>query len=445
MTTLQEQRKIQTEFNERMDQDELLNCMRCGFCLPTCPTYIESGYQETHSPRGRIALMKAVVDGLVEPDEDFERSLDLCLGCRACEPVCPSGVNYGHLLEEARDIVNQNKKHSLPVKVVRKVVFNGLFPHQNRMQNLTGMLGFYQRSGLQTVVRSTGMLKLLPDNLSAMEKVLPKVPTRKEMKNRPEHLPSIGQQTSRVAFFSGCLMDTVFLETNNATMKLLQLAGCEIVIPKEQACCGALHGHSGEKESAKDLAKRNIKAFEDLNVDFIITNAGGCGAFLIDYDHLLKDDPDWKERAIAFKEKIKDISEVLVATKFHEKVNLELPHQVVTYQDSCHLRNVMKTSSAPRQLLQAIKGVEFKEMVNADRCCGSAGIYNIIESEMSMKLLDTKMELAKATHAATIATANPGCLLQMKLGIEREGLSSTMRGVHIVDLLLDAVKEPAVV
>ncbi|CAH0345418.1 (Fe-S)-binding protein [Bacillus sp. CECT 9360] len=445
MTTLQEQRKIQTEFNARMDQDELLNCMRCGFCLPSCPTYIESGYQETHSPRGRIALMKAVVDGLVEPDEDFERSLDLCLGCRACEPVCPSGVNYGHLLEEARDIVNQNKRHSLPVKVVRKAVFNGLFPHQNRMQNLTGMLGFYQRSGLQTVARSTGMLKLLPDNLSAVEKVLPKVPTRKEMKNRPEHLPSIGKQTSRVAFFSGCLMDTVFLETNNATMKLLQLAGCEIVIPKDQACCGALHGHSGEKESAKELAKRNIKAFEDLDVDFIITNAGGCGAFLIDYDHLLKDDPVWKERAIAFKEKIKDISEVLVAAKFHKKVNLELPHQVVTYQDSCHLKNVMKTSSAPRQLLQAIKGVEFREMVNADRCCGSAGIYNIIESEMSMKLLDTKMELAKATHAAAIATANPGCLLQMKLGIEREGLSSTMRGVHIVDLLLEAVKEPAVV
>ncbi|PLT32785.1 (Fe-S)-binding protein [Bacillus sp. V5-8f] len=445
MTTLQEQQKIQTEFSERMDKDELLNCMRCGFCLPSCPTYIESGYKESHSPRGRIALMKAVVDGLIEPDEDFERSLDLCLGCRACEPVCPSGVNYGHLLEEARDIVNQNKKHSLPEKIVRKAVFDGLFPHQNRMKGLTGMLGLYQRSGLQTVARRTGVMKLLPDNLAAMEKVLPKVPTRKEMNNRPEHLPSIGKQTSRVAFFSGCLMDTVFLETNNATMKLLQLAGCEIVIPKDQACCGALHGHSGEKQSAKELAKRNIRAFDDLDVDFIITNAGGCGAFLVDYDHLLKDDPIWKERAIAFKEKIKDISEVLVATKFHEKVKLELPQQVITYQDSCHLRNVMKTSSAPRLLIQAIKGVEFREMKNADRCCGSAGIYNIIESEMSMKILDSKMEMAKATHATTIVTANPGCLLQVKLGIEREGLSSTMRGVHIVDLLMEAVKEPAVV
>lgn len=440
MTTIQEQLRIQTEFQEKMNQDELLNCMRCGFCLPTCPTYIESGYQESHSPRGRIALMKAVVDGIIEPDEDFERSLDLCLGCRACEPVCPSGVNYGHLLEDARDIVNQSKKFSMPVKVVRNAVFKGLFPHQDRMRGLTGLIGFYQRSGLQKVARGTGVMKLFPESLATMEKVLPKVPTMKEMKNRPEHLQAIGTKTHKVAFFSGCLMDTMFLETNNATMKLLQLAGCEIVIPKDQACCGALHGHSGEKEGAKGLARRNIKAFEDTGVDFIITNAGGCGAFLVDYDHLLKDDPEWKDRAQAFADKIKDISQILVEVGFHEKVDLKLPHQIITYQDSCHLRNVMKTASAPRTLLQSIKGSEYREMQNADRCCGSAGIYNIVESEMSMQLLDSKMIEAKATHATTIVTANPGCLLQMKLGIEREGLSGKMRGVHIVDLLLEAAQ-----
>lgn len=440
MTTVQEQQRIQTQFQEKMNQDELLNCMRCGFCLPTCPTYIESGYQESHSPRGRIALMKAVVDGLIEPDEDFERSLDLCLGCRACEPVCPSGVNYGHLLEDARDIVNQNKKFSIPVKMVRKAVFKGLFPHQERMRGLTGLIGFYQRSGLQKVARGIGVMKLFPESLATMEKVLPQVPTMKEMKNRPELLEPIGPKTHKVAFFSGCLMDTMFLETNNATMKLLQLAGCEIVIPKDQACCGALHGHSGEKEDAKALARRNIKAFEDTGVDFIITNAGGCGAFLIDYDHLLKDDPEWKERAQAFTDKIKDISQILMEVGFHEKVKLELSPQTITYQDSCHLRNVMKTASAPRTLLQSIKGVEFSEMQNADRCCGSAGIYNIVESEMSMQLLDSKMVQAKATHATTIVTANPGCLLQMKLGIEREGLSERMRGVHIVDLLLEAAQ-----
>jgi glycolate oxidase iron-sulfur subunit len=441
MTTVKERTKIQEQFKERMNEDDLLNCMRCGFCLPTCPTYIESGYKETHSPRGRIAMMKAVVDGLIEPDEDFERSLELCLGCRACEPVCPSGVNYGQLLEDARDIINQNKKHSMPVRMIRKAVFEGLFPHQNRMRNLTGLIGFYQRSGIQTIARKIGFLGLLPDSLTAMEKVLPKVPTMKEMRNRPDYLPPIGTQTKRVAFFSGCLMDTMFLKSNDATMKLLQLAGCEIVIPKDQACCGALHGHSGEKELAKDLAKRNIKAFEDLNVDFIITNAGGCGAFLVDYDHLLKDDPEWKDRAKIFADKIQDISEILVAVKFHEKVKLELPFQIITYQDSCHLRNVMKTASAPRTLLKAIKGAEYREMYKADQCCGSAGIYNIIESENSMKMLDFKMIQTKNTQASTVVTANPGCLLQMKLGIEREGLSAKMRGIHIVDLLLEAVKK----
>lgn len=439
MTTVKEQEAISEQFKERMNQDELLNCMRCGFCLPTCPTYIESGYKESHSPRGRIAMMKAVVDGLVEPDEDFERSLELCLGCRACEPVCPSGVKYGHLLEEARDIINQNKKFSASTKLIRKTVFNGLFPHPNRMRNVTGLIGFYQRSGIQTIARKIGFLGLLPDRLATMEKVLPQVPTMKQMKNRPVHLPAIGKQQHRVAFFSGCLMDTMFLQTNDATMKLLQLAGCEIVIPQNQTCCGALHGHSGEKQGSKELAKRNIKAFEDLNVDFIITNAGGCGSFLIDYDHLLKDDPEWKDRAKKFAVKVKDISEILVAADFHKKVNLELPYQVITYQDSCHLRNVMKTSSAPRTLLKAIKGVEYREMKDADRCCGSAGIYNIIETEMSMVMLDYKMAQAKNTQAATIVTANPGCLLQMKIGIEREGLSSKMRGVHIVDLLLEAV------
>ncbi|WP_044895017.1 (Fe-S)-binding protein [Bacillus alveayuensis] len=439
MTTTKEREAIQQQFKERMNEDELMNCMRCGFCLPTCPTYIESGFQESHSPRGRIALMKAVVDGLIEPDEDVERTLNMCLGCRACEPVCPSGVNYGHLLEEARDIIQQNKKHSWPVRILRKAVFEGLFPHPERMRTITGLISFYQRSGLQRIVRNTGLLNVLPPQLKDMEKVLPKVPAFKEMKHRPTHLPAKGETKRRVAFFSGCLMDTMFMETNDATMKLLQLAGCEIVIPPQQTCCGALHGHGGEKNQAKELAKRNIEAFENLNVDYIITNAGGCGAFLIEYDHLLKDDPMWAERAKAFTEKIKDISAILVELNFHKK-GLKHPSQVVTYQDSCHLRNVMKTASAPRVLLQSIEGLEFREMKDADRCCGSAGIYNIVEPEMSMQILDYKMEQVKETKATTIVTANPGCLLQMKLGIEREGLSDRVRAVHIVELLLEAAE-----
>ncbi|KAA0548411.1 (Fe-S)-binding protein [Bacillus sp. BGMRC 2118] len=439
MTTANERKHIQEEFKNRMNEDELLNCMRCGFCLPTCPTYIESGYQESHSPRGRIALMKAVVDGVIEPDEDVEHSLNLCLGCRACEPVCPSGVNYGHLLEEARDIIHQNKKHSAPVKLARKVAFDGLFPHQHRMRSLTNLLGLYQRSGLQKLTRKSGILNVLPDHLVSMEKVLPEVPRLKELKSRPAFVPATEHPKKKVAFFSGCLMDTVFMKTNDATLKLLQKAGCEIVIPQTQVCCGALHGHSGEKSKAKELAKSNIEAFEAIQADYIITNAGGCGAFLIDYDHLLKDDPMWADRAAAFTNKLKDISSILIDLEFH-KQKLSLPSQVVTYQDSCHLRNVMKVSSQPRQLLQAIEGVTYEEMQQADSCCGSAGIYNIVESRMSMQILDSKMEKVKNTSSTTIVTSNPGCLLQMKLGIEREGLSHQMRAIHIVDLLVEALE-----
>ncbi|MFB5167040.1 (Fe-S)-binding protein [Parageobacillus toebii] len=437
--TESEKQNIQKAFKERMDEDELLNCMKCGFCLPSCPTYIVSGYKESQSPRGRISLMKAVYDGVIQPDDEFEKSLNLCLGCRACEVVCPSGVNYGHLLEEARDIINQNKKHSLPVRAVRNAVFKQLFLKKSNLINITSLVGFYQRSGLQKVARKIGFMKLFHDHLREMEKILPDVPKRKTLKQRSEYIPPKVTKKATVAFFSGCLMDTLFLETNNATIQLLQKAGCEIVIPKTQACCGALHGHSGEKELAKELAKQNIEAFEKSNVEFIITNAGGCGAFLIEYDHLLKDDPQWSERAKKFVAKIKDITAILFELNFHKKYRLSLPDQIVTYQDSCHLRNVMKTSKAPRELLRSIKGVTFIEMENADSCCGSAGIYNIVEPKTSMKILDHKMEKMKETKATTVVTANPGCLMQMKLGIEREGLKD-VKAVHIVDLLLEATK-----
>jgi glycolate oxidase iron-sulfur subunit len=439
MMSESEKKSIQIAFKERMNEDELLNCMRCGFCLPSCPTYLVSGYKESQSPRGRIALMKAVYDGMIQPDDEFVNSLNLCLGCRACEPVCPSDVHYGHLLEEARDIINQNKKHSLPVRTVRKVVFEKLFPKKSNLINVTSLVGYYQRSGLQKVARKIGFMKLFPDNLREMEKILPDIPKKKEMIDRDEHFAPAGSKKATVAFFSGCLMDTMFMETNHATIQLLQKAGCEIVIPKTQSCCGALHGHGGEKEIAKELAKQNIEAFEKHDVDYIITNAGGCGAFLIEYDHLLKDEPEWSERAKAFVAKIKDITEILYELDFHKKYSLSLPEQIVTYQDSCHLRNVMKTSKAPRELLRSIKGITFKEMENADSCCGSAGIYNIVEPKTSMEILDQKMVKIKKTKATTIVTANPGCLMQMMLGIEREKLKD-VKAVHIVDLLLEATK-----
>ncbi|WP_245850165.1 (Fe-S)-binding protein [Shouchella clausii] len=431
---------IQADFAKRMDETELLNCMQCGFCLPHCPTYLETGYQEAHSPRGRIALMKAVHDGLIAPDEEVKRSLDLCLGCRACEPVCPAGVNYGHMLEEARDIFEDHSTHSAGVKTVRKTVFEGLFPHQNRMEKAMSLVGFYQRSGLQHITRKIGFMKLFPESMQAMERAMPNVLPQKERKAHKRVYEAEQAPVATVAFFKGCLMDTMFYETNKNTIMLLQKAGCRIVVPDSQGCCGALHGHSGEKAKAQEMARKNIDAFEDSGADFIISNAGGCGAFLQDYSHLLSKDRDYAKRAADFTAKMKDISQILVEVGFHERVPLKLASQRITYQDSCHLRNVMKTASAPRRLLQAIEGVELIEMEKADSCCGSAGIYNIIESEMSMQILDRKMERTKATEATTVVTANPGCLLQMKLGIEREGLQQKMEAVHIVDLLAEAVQ-----
>lgn len=439
MTVTEQKRKEQIvqDFQTRMDYDELLNCMRCGFCLPSCPTYIETKGNEAASPRGRIALMKAVVDGKYEPDQNFENQLSLCLGCRACEPACPSGVKYGHLLEEALDILHTQKKYSPPVKLLRRVIFDGIFPYPSRMRGLNGLLWFYQTSGVQKVARATKMTSIVGKHLSTFERVLPSIPSPAKMKNRPSHVEAEGEVKNKVAFFSGCLMDTMFMETNDSTLFLLKKANCDVVIPQTQNCCGALHAHSGEKDTAIDLAKKNIVAFEKGEFDYIVSNAGGCGAVLVDYGHLLKDDPEWRERAKAFSNKVKDISEILLDVGLPE---MELDHQIVTYQDSCHLKNVQGTASAPRQLLQSIKGIQFIEMKGAGDCCGSAGTYNILEQEMSMQILDHKMEKVHEVKAATIVTANPGCLLQMKLGVEREGKNDTMKAVHIVDLLAEAVK-----
>ncbi len=426
------------EFKVKMNEDVLQSCMRCGFCLPSCPTYIISNGKESSSPRGRIALMKAVADGTIEPDADFERTINECLGCLACENVCPSGVRYMELLEDARNIIVQSKKHSLPVRAARNVVFNNLFANQKRMERFASLLRFYQKSGLRAIARGTRIIKLFPKGLSSTEKVLPNVASYKKIKNRPLAVKAKGEPLAKVGFFKGCLMDTMFLAENDKTLKLLQLAGCDIQIPNAQACCAAIHGHSGEKDTAKELAKQNIAAFENLEVDYIITNAGGCGAYLMEYGVLLKDDPEWSARATTFVAKIKDVSKILVELDFHNRFSLRLPKQVVTYQDSCHLKNVMKTEREPRTLIQSIDGVLYHEQENAGSCCGSAGTYSILQHELSMKILDAKMKKVLATEATTIVTANPGCLLQMKVGVEREGLSGTMKAVHIVELLFEA-------
>ncbi|MDB4868006.1 MAG: glycolate oxidase [Cohnella sp.] len=421
-----------------LDYDQLTNCMRCGFCLPACPTFHETGV-EAESPRGRIALMKAAVDGLLTPDRAFAEQMDHCLGCRACEPACPADVKYGRLIEQARDSVEEHRHdHRWWVKVVRKAAFEGLFPHPRRMRLLGGALKLYQRTGLGQLIRSTGALKLLPAHLTEMERIMPAASGHGVIGRIGERHAAKGERIATVGLFRGCIMDILFTDTNVNTVELLTEAGFDVVIPDSQTCCGALHAHSGEQAQARQLAKRNLQAFQEAGVDWIVSNAGGCGAMLQEYDHLLHEDPQWKDNANWFAQRVVDVSRLLVergripAFRFPQAGQEEVR---ITYQDSCHLRNVMGSYDSPRRLMRQVDGVEYVEMAEADRCCGSAGIYNLTQPEMSANILSHKMEHARGTSAGIMLTSNPGCLLQMKLGIEREGLAGQMEAVHLVDFL----------
>ena len=370
----------------KLDYDQLTNCMRCGFCLPACPTFRETGL-EPESPRGRIALMKAVADGIMEPDQAFEDQMNHCLGCRACEPACPADVKYGQLIEQARDAVEDHADHSVPVTGIRKLFFKGIFPHRKRLQWLGRSLAFYQKSGLRQIVRGSGMMRLLPRHMREMELILPDATARGVVERIGTVYPAKGELIARVALFRGCMMDVLFAETNVNTVKLLSEAGFEVVIPNEQVCCGALHAHSGEMDLARDLALINLKVFKEAGIEYIVSNAGGCGAMLVEYDHLVKDYPELRGTAAWFASRVIDVSRLLVERgripSFADPTANTCGPVTITYQDSCHLRNVMKSSDAPRQLMKLVPNVKFIELKEADRCCGSAGIYNITEPDMS--------------------------------------------------------------
>nr|WP_272949088.1 (Fe-S)-binding protein [Paenibacillus contaminans] len=444
-----------------LDYEQLTNCMRCGFCLPACPTFKETGF-EPESPRGRIALMKAVADGIMTPDKAFEDQMNHCLGCRACEPACPAGVQYGQLIEQARDAIEDHTdSHRWWVKIARNVAFKKVFPHQNRMRWIGASLSFYQKSGVRRLVHGAGIMKLFPSHMREMETILPEASSKGVIEKIGTFVPAKGTPIARVGMFRGCIMDVLFTQTNVNTVKLLSEAGFEVVIPETQNCCGALHAHSGEMDLARGLARSNIRAFKDAGVDYIASNAGGCGALLVEYDHLLHDDPEWADGGEWFAKRVKDVSQLIVekgriphfadaaaaanalqsGTKAPScgKDGSSCGTTRITYQDSCHLRNVMKSSTAPRQLMKSVADIEFVELKESDRCCGSAGIYNLTQPEMANQILDHKMEHVKKTDAHYLLTSNPGCLLQMKLGVERHGQSGKMEAVHIVDFLYERI------
>ena len=415
-----------------LNYDKTNKCVQCGYCLPACPTYMTMG-KETHSPRGRINLVRMVGEGKITDLSVLEEPLDLCLGCRACETVCPTGVEYGAILESARAAITRRKSYSIPQKAMRSFLFKKVFPSRKAMKLLGNAMWMYEKSGVQKLARKSGLMDKMPAHLGEFEAIVPPAVSPGERSSLPRVTKAKGEKKYTVAFFVGCVMDAMFRKINHLSVQLLAEVGCDVIVIENQTCCGALHAHAGELDESKSLAKRNIQAFSELDVDFIVNNAGGCGAMLVEYDHLLADEPQWAESAREFVRKTRDISQVLAMCGGIP--GKEGPAERVTYQRSCHMTNVQKVTAEPVQLLQNLPNVELVEMAEANMCCGSAGIYNIIQYDASMEILDHKMEHVKDTGAATIITTNPGCLLQMKLGIEREKLTDRVRAVHLVEYL----------
>jgi len=413
-----------------LEYGDLLKCVHCGFCLPTCPTYAELG-QEPDSPRGRIYLIKALADGRVALTDSAAEHLSLCLGCRACESACPSGVPYGRLIEAGRAELEARRPGSVWRRLVRRAAFAGLLPRPALLRAVVTGFRLYQRSGLQRLVRASGVLRLLPASLAASEALLPTLPPAGRGGALPEVVPARGARRARVGFLHGCVQDAVFRTHNEATLRCLARQGVEVAVPRAQGCCGALHAHAGEPETARALARATIAAFETAGVESIVVNAAGCGAHLKAYGHLLRDDPAWAGRAAAFARRVVDATEFLARAPLVGPLG-PLPLRA-TYHDPCHLAHGQQVRAEPRALLRAVPGLELIELGEAEMCCGSAGLYNLTEPEMAHRLLERKLGHLEATGATTVVTANPGCILQIAAGLAARG--RPVEVLHVVEVL----------
>jgi glycolate oxidase iron-sulfur subunit len=425
-TTTNTSRKSAFDTHHPPSNEIIEKCVHCGFCLPVCPTYVLWG-QEMDSPRGRIYLMKLATDGGAEMNPKWVSHFDSCLGCMACMTACPSGVDYGKLIEATRAQIERNTPRSRVEKFHRRFVFE-IFTRPDRLRKLRLPLLAYQRSGLQAVLRASGLLKLLPKKMQAMESLMPKLVKSESV---AEVTPAVGTKRRRVGLLLGCVQREFFPQVNAATARVLAAEGCEVVAPPAQPCCGALLVHAGEEMAAIELAKKTIDAFESANVDAIVTNAAGCGSNVKEYGHLLRDDPDYADRAKIFASKCKDISEVLAGieprTQRHP-LNLR-----VAYHDACHLQHAQGVRSQPRALLSAIPGLELAEIPESAICCGSAGIYNLVEPEAAKELGDRKAQLIAPLKTGVVTTGNPGCMLQIQSSLARQGQKTPV--VHFIQLL----------
>ncbi len=425
---------IEAPSRERfLDEKQALTCIHCGLCLSSCPTYLETG-DENDSPRGRVHLMRALQDGRLDLYGAAVTHIDRCLGCRACEAACPSGVPYGGLLESTRDHIEKRHRRSLFQILLRRFAIEGIFPHPWRLKLalLPALLvrGLRLRGLLPRFLRDA--LDLLPDNWASDDSA------------------ALDQQVAaprkgRVGFIDGCVMTVLFARTNANSIRLLNAAGFEVVIPKGQGCCGALHAHSGRLNEAREAARRNIDVFEHTELDAIVINAAGCGSTLKEYAHLLKDDPGYADKARTFNERVRDLTEFLIEHPVKDLAALRQGHahtpghshlatHKVTYHDACHLAHPQGITRQPRELVRAVAGDRFVELPQSDVCCGSAGTYNLTEPEMAERLQSRKIENILKTGALTVVTSNPGCLLQLQAGLRKAGRPD-IRALHIADFL----------
>lgn len=422
---------------KNLDYRVLQQCMHCGLCLPTCPTY-EATQVERHSPRGRIALMRAIADGQLPLTRAFAEEMYFCLGCLACMTACPAGVNYAEMFEHARAAAEDSGLLRSPGRnLIRALTVRWLFMDSARLDLAGRALRLYQQLGLQALVRRSGILHLLPRRLRELEALTPHIRENFSADLIALLTPAAGRKRHRVAMLTGCAQDLIFSDINRDTVEVLARNGCDVFTPPGQLCCGSLQAHNGEWELARQLARRQIDRFPPEQYDAIITNAGGCGSHLKHYHKLLADDAAYCDRAALWDAKVKDIHEWLSEIGI-DPPPANTPAQVVTYHESCHLAHGQQITAQPRQLLRSIPNLALVELPESAWCCGSAGIYNLIQPEMAGQLLDRKLRNIRSTGANVVATGNPGCLLQLVNGARQQGWS--LRVVHPVTLLAEAYR-----
>ena len=427
----------------QLDYSVLQQCMHCGMCLPVCPTFTATR-RERHGPRGRIALMRAIADGDLDPGPEFAEEMGFCLGCLACQSACPAGVDYAHLFETARAEVESRRVASPPArKFWRWFTLRFLFMRPRCLRLAGRLLWIYQRSGLQDLARRGGVTRLLPASLRQLEPLTPAIATGFSNQLIKPHEEPAQPARHRVALLTGCVQDLVFSDINRDTADVLLANGCEVHTPPVQSCCGSLHGHNGEPALAATLARRMIDLLPPSRYDAIITNAGGCGAHLRTYARLLADDPHYAARAREWDARIKDIHEWLVEIGCRPpRAGISEGRTVVTYHESCHLAHGQKITRQPRELLGIIPGLELVELTESNWCCGSAGVYSITQPEFAATLQQRKVDHILATGATVLATSNPGCHLHIADGLRRAG--ATIEIIQPVSLLARAYRREAV-